>query len=106
MEEGTSKSTEELAEDLLLLNGKLREALEQEDFDSITPLVNERGLLVTSLMKAHQTDPLPKPIGKKVLDQEAELQTQMEAAQEFLGSELSRSQKRAHAKRMYKKFEV
>ena len=81
MEEGTSKSTEELAEDLLLLNEQLRKALKQDD-------------------------PLPKHIGKKVLDQEAELQTQMEAAQEFLGSELGRSQKRAHAKRMYKKFEV
>ena len=106
MAESTSPSTEELAAELLHLNEKLRDALDQEDYDAITPLVEERGPIVTRLMLAHQSNPLPKNIGKKVLEQESELQVKMEAAQEFLGTELGRSQKHAHAKRMYKKFEA
>ena len=34
---------------------------------------------MTRLMLAHQSNPLPKNIGKKVLEQESELQVKMEA---------------------------
>ena len=100
MAESTSPSTEELAAELLHLNEKLRDALDQEDYDAITPLVEERGPIVTRLMLAHQSNPTEKH-RKESPGARVRTQVKMEAAQGFLGTELRRSQKHAR-KRMYK----
>lgn len=87
------------------LNKELNNALNEKDFDVINALVTERGPTISKLMNIHRVHPLAPDKAKEILDYEERLRHKMKEVQSELGTNLQQSQKHAHAKRMYDKFE-
>ena len=100
-----NESTASLIDRLTSMNEALDAALDAREFESIHELVEQRGPVISALMKGHETHPVNPADVERILSFEEKLKKKMKSIQHMLGGELSTSRKHAHAHRMYSRFE-